>query len=532
MLKTELKTSQFEKMIDRVRFRMRTQDIANEFIFLLSVFLFGWSIFFFFGRDTFFFESIEFLVLVVCAAVMITAHVLAVTWRRTSKRDAAAIIDEQNGLQDEMVSALWFSEADRSKASEMENQFVDAHLHGALSRSGRIQLSDVAPIQLPRNTPMLVTALIFSIGLMSIAPQMVVADISEVDERVANPSVVQADSAGVAEAPVPAELGEIDKALAALEGESLSFPEKQKLVKETQELIDQINMETMLTREGLSKLSKILMKQEGFEAVGEALDQGNIKVAIELLREKQQELAAVEVDDGNPIGMDQQTGVVERNTDVSSAEVGEAARNLLNEANRPDPQNVTRLIESLEQAQQNMENQQAASQAGARMEDMGERIGAVQTAAADLGGRPSTSDQSDVPTGTPSPDVGNNDMSGNSMFRKGSVTPNEKEDSDDGSSTGAPDGHVAALALEGRMTQRLDAILRLEKTEVESDSEAGEDSAWEFQESKYGAALTETANGVESTDYRESEVVDGEFVSVEQRKSVQQYFIEIHEGKN
>ena len=81
------------------------------------------------------------------------------------------------------------------------------------------------------------------------------------------------------------------------------------------------------------------------------------------------------------------------------------------------------------------------------------------------------------------------------------------------------------------MTKRLDAVLRLEKTEVEGDESVdSEDSAWEFQASKQGKARAEIVQGLDTITYKDSDVITGEFISVEQRRSVQEYFLEIHEG--
>jgi hypothetical protein len=275
------------------------------------------------------------------------------------------------------------------------------------------------------------------------------------------------------------------------------------------------------------------LEKDGFEGVGRALERGNLKEAIVLLKEKQEQLSALADTDQNLNVDNQQAGATARSDNISTGEIGDAARDLLNEVGQPDPRNITRLIENLEQAQQDMESQERANTAASRMESAGERIGIAQTGAADYGGRSATSDQAEAGNGTPSPDAGNNDMTGGSLFRRGSITANEEDQGDDGSSTGAPEGHAAALALEGRMTKRLDAILRLEKTEVEGDdSVESEDSAWEFQASKQGKARTEIVQGLDTITYQDSNVINGEFVSVEQRKSVQQYFLEIHEGNN
>ena len=326
---------------------------------------------------------------------------------------------------------------------------------------------------------------------------------------------------------------EINDALAVLTRDYISFEAKQEALNKAREVLDQINMDAVMTREGLSKLSKLLLEKDGFEGVSRALERGNLKEAIVLLKEKQEQLSALADTDQNLNGDNQQAGATARSDNISTGEIGDAARDLLNEVGQPDPRNITRLIENLEQAQQDMESQERANTAASRMESAGERIGIAQTGAADYGGRSATSDQADAGNGTPSPDAGNNDMTGGSLFRRGSITANEEDQGDDGSSTGAPEGHAAALALEGRMTKRLDAILRLEKTEVEGDdSVESEDSAWEFQASKQGKARTEIVQGLDTITYQDSDVINGEFVSIEQRKSVQQYFLEIHEGNN
>jgi hypothetical protein len=327
------------------------------------------------------------------------------------------------------------------------------------------------------------------------------------------------------------EIEEINDALKALQNDEVSYEAKKEALQKARQVLDQINMEALMTREGLSKLSKMLIEQEGYESVGRALEQGNLEQAITLLKEKQIELASLAKVDEELNIKDQQAGSTERGRNIAPGELGDAARDLINEVGRPDPRNITRLIENIEQAQQDMESQEKANTAASRMEGTGERMGLAQTGAADYGGRSATSDQAEAGNGTPSPDAGNNDMSGGSLFRRGSLSADEE--GDDGSATGAPEGHAAALALEGRMTKRLDAILKLEKTKVNSDeSMEGDDSAWEFQASKQGRARSNAIQGLDGVAYDESEVMNSEFVSVEQKKSVQQYFLEIHEGNS
>ena len=453
-------------------------------------------------------------------------------WSSICDGVAASFVDERLGLKDEVLSAVWFLNSDK-RSGDSDEAFISAHLDRADKKVSSIDANVVAPISFPRSGKVaglaILTLFVTWLGVSNI----VIANNSELAPL--NGSSIDLDvvTETVAEPEDFSNVEEINDALAVLNRDDISFEAKQEALKKAREVLDQINMDAVMTREGLSKLSKLLLEQDGFEDVGRALEQGNIKEAIVLLKEKQEQIAALADDDQNLNVDDQQAGSTVRSENISSAEIGDAARDLMNEVGQPDPRNITRLIENLEQAQQDMESQEQANTAASRMESAGERIGLAQTGAADYGGRSATSDQAEAGNGTPSPDAGNNDMTGGSLFRRGSVTANEEDQGDDGSSTGAPEGHAAAMALEGRMTKRLDAVLRLEKTEVEGDESIdSEDSAWEFQASKQGKARTEIVQGIDTATYEDSDVINSEFVSVEQRKSVQQYFLEIHEGNN
>ena len=466
------------------------------------------------------------------AVVILLTAVCYRTWSSVSEYDAACFVDERAGLKDELLSAMWFSSSDKQPGGS-EEAFVLAHLSRAMEKARSIDANAIAPFSFPQSGKVAALATVILFVTWSGVSNGVIAKKSNPAEPSLSSIDVDLGTKNITDAIVPSNVEEINDALAVLTRDDISFEAKQEALKKAREVLDQINMDAVMTREGLSKLSKLLMEKDGFEGVGRALERGNLKEAIVLLKEKQEQLSALADTDQNLNVDNQQAGATARSDNISTGEIGDAARDLLNEVGQPDPRNITRLIENLEQAQQDMESQERANTAASRMESAGERIGIAQTGAADYGGRSATSDQAEAGNGTPSPDAGNNDMTGGSLFRRGSVTANEEDQGDDGSSTGAPEGHAAALALEGRMTKRLDAILRLEKTEVEGDESVdSEDSAWEFQASKQGKARTEIVQGLDTITYQDSDVINGEFVSVEHRKSVQQYFLEIHEGNN
>ena len=525
-------SSEISQLVSRVARNLKLNRFLDELGFIVATLLFACSGLLVLLMPLKFSVSQWVLSGIGISVVVLLVAIWYRAWSSIGDGEAASFVDERVGLKDEVLSAMWFLNSDK-RSGDSDSAFISVHLDRADKKVSSIDANVVAPISFPRSGKVaglaILTLFVTWLGVSNI----VIANNSELAPL--NGSSIDLDvvTETVAEPEYFSNVEEINDALAVLNRDDISFEAKQEALKKAREVLDQINMDAVMTREGLSKLSKLLLEQDGFEGVGRALEQGNIKEAIVLLKEKQEQIAALADDDQNLNVDDQQAGSTVRSENISSAEIGDAARDLMNEVGQPDPRNITRLIENLEQAQQDMESQEQANTAASRMESAGERIGLAQTGAADYGGRSATSDQAEAGNGTPSPDAGNNDMTGGSLFRRGSVTANEEDQGDDGSSTGAPEGHAAAMALEGRMTKRLDAVLRLEKTEVEGDESIdSEDSAWEFQASKQGKARTEIVQGIDTVTYEDSDVINSEFVSVEQRKSVQQYFLEIHEGNN
>lgn len=521
-----------ENLVLQVTRRARLVSVISETSFFVAVSLFAASVLWVVAKWFPFFGTSSFVVLCLVTGVCVGVFVIVIAWRRVSEIDALRLVDSKMQSRDQARSALWFSRQDEFSRDTLEHSFIRGHVVDANQLAATINFREVVPFKYPDTLNLAILAALLFVASIYATKSIVVAETVKSSQEIVRSGLTQdpsnenvlLDKTGIEE---------IDQAIEAIEASDLPYQAKKEAIRKAKETIDQINMDALLTREGISKLSQVLIDRDGFQEIGEALKQGRIQEAIDMLREKQKELESSEDSQGGETNDEQQTASIDRTDGIVNSDLGDNARDTMNEVGQPDPNNVTRLIENLEQAQQDMESQQRANTAGARMEEMGERIGAVQTSASDMGGRLSTwEDQASEASGTPSPDSGNNDMSGGSMFRKGTVTPNEKDEGDDGSSTGAPDGHAAAQAIEGRTTERLeDAILKLVKTKIEADdTEENDESAWEFQTSKKGESTTELAQQVDRAKYGVSQSMDVEFVSVERKQSVKKYFIELHEG--
>ena len=260
--------------------------------------------------------------------VGLLAYVWVKAWTSIDAQDAARYLDEKAGLKDEMLSALWFIDLERKHPSVGEEAFVTAHLERAVARIQPIKADALVPLRVPQSSKVAAMAILFFAFTWVGTSNVVIAHKSDLTVRsISNSKFSNAEPARALDAQEASDIEEINDAFAAFERDDISFEAKKEALRTAREVLDQINMDAVMTREGLSKLSKILMEQEGFEDVGRALEQGKLQEALTLLKEKQEELAALS-DVDEQLGIEeQQAGSTARSDNISSTELGDAARN-------------------------------------------------------------------------------------------------------------------------------------------------------------------------------------------------------------
>lgn len=466
------------------------------------------------------------LLILIATLGIFCAYVLYKALERVPMSRAASLADSRLPLYDELKSAYWFSSQEKS------SEFVRAHIANAANTAKRLTGAAVIPLRLPRS--MLLAGLlgVILVGAMWSQSDLVRAGTgqgssrSQTDDQAESARALLAATASDAE-----EIRQLDRALSIFERDDVSRQELQNAMVEARSAIDQTNMRAAVAREGLAKLARAMRGQPQLEGIAEALEEGRTSDAIAMLQQLREELQQL------PPGEDQSDSFEVAKSDLSDVDLqqalGQAARDISGMTGPMDEDTVNRLLENIENADDSMKMQARVTEAENRMATEGGMI-APNSSDSELAPG-STEDGGARPTSTPPPDTANTDLRGGAMFRGGVLVHTDEDRGDDGSTTGSPDGHASALALEGKATKRLDAKLELERVRVRSADDGNTDadeSAWFYSASQQQASETAFADARARKDYERADVVNQGRIPIQQRQAVREYFINVHEGEN
>ncbi len=452
------------------------------------------------------------------------AYIVYQAVKRVQLSQAATLADSRLPLYDELKSAYWFASHDD------KSEFVDAHIASAARTAKQLTGSGVMPLQLPRS--MLVAGLL---GMVLLGAMWSRSDLVQANVGPGSPVLRTASDVTSARALLSAtaaddeEIKQLDRALAVFERGDVSGSEMHEAMVEARDAIDQVNMRAAVTREGLAALARAMRGHPGLEQVAQAVEEGRTADAIAMLQQLREAASQIPgVDDGA-----EQSNVARTkrtDTDLQQA-IGQTARDL---SRMPGPMNeatLGRLIENLQDADKSIEMQTRANATESRMGDM-ETMMIANSEGSELPPA-GYGDEGARPTATPSPDTGNTDLRGGTLFRQGAMTPGDADKGDDGSTSGSPSGDSASLALEGRATRRLDALLKRQRVRVESGDDAndkGDDAQWFYSASQQQVSESELSEVRAHKDYARADVVNQGRIPIQQRQAVRDYFMSLHEG--
>ena len=453
------------------------------------------------------------------------AYILYQALKRVPLSQAASLTDSRLPLHDELKSAYWFASRPDGSA------FVRAHIANAAKTAKRLSGASVMPLQLPRN--MLVACLLglVLLGAMWSSTDLVRAGVAPgVKAMQTDTDSESARSLLAATAADEEEIRQLDRALSIFEQDDVSRQELQEAMVDARGAIDQVNMRASVAREGLAKLARAMRGHPELEQIAQALEEGRTKDAIAMLQQLREDLRQLPGEDDGA----EQSNVArtkESETDLQHA-IRQTTRDLSRMTGIMNDDTLSRLLENLEEADESIEMQTRTNATENRMGEM-ETIMIANTQGSELPPA-GFGDEGARPTATPSPDTGNTDLRGGTMFRQSGLTPGDADEGDDGSTTGSPSGDSASLALEGRATRRLDAQLELARVRVgsgkESNDKDGKESAWFYSASQQQASESELADVRSREDYARADVVGQGRIPIQQRQAVREYFIYVHES--
>jgi hypothetical protein len=517
-------------LLRKVAARMRIARVLHEIGFALCVVLCALAAFELLRIPLAGVLNDAYLFLLVAALTVFCLIVLGRGLKRVSMAQAAGLVDSRLPLHDELKSAYWFVSRPEA-AGEGEAAFVRTHVENAARKAQEVRGPRVVPLRLPRSLMLAVIPALVLVGAMWGNPHLVRARMAPAESG----AELATDAQGArellsAKASDEEAIRELDRALATFENSEASQQQRQLAAIQARDAVDKVNMKASVTREGLARLARAMKGTPGLEDVAEALEQGRTDDAIAMLEDMRDELPNAP---GADAGAQQNDSALATRDELPPGQdLGDLARDLSNMNGRMDEGAITRLLENLEQAQDTMQTQQRANAARRTMDAMDQMIG--MTAQQSQLAPSDASTQGETPMGTPSPDAGNSDMRGATMFRQASLAPGEEAQDDTGSTTGAPGGHSAARALEGRATKRLDAVLKLERVKVDGSDdgkqEDGKESGWFYSASQQEQAESSFADVRGREDYADANVMRPGHVPIQQKQAVRDYFINLHES--
>ncbi len=396
---------------------------------------------------------------VVAAMVILGVYVAWRALRHVTLAQAAGEADVRARLKDELKSAYWFF------STPEQSPFAQLQIARAAATARHLDPGAIVPSRPPRSL-YAVAGLGAALMLVTwIAPRQSHswdgADAAAVAAR-----ETQDLRALLEGAPQDPELEKLDDALEELQRADATAEEKARAAAQARDAIEQANMEAAAAREGLVRLAEAMRANPRFEKAAEALRAGRNEEALALLRQMRAEAgdlhARAAANDEPRLPSDSEKGL-----DGGIEErLAEAGRDLDSINAKVDQDAIDRVVDALQEATQQLEVQSRVTEVKRRMQDA--MIPTSQRSALTA----SQFDSSDnAPNATSSPDTGNADIRGGTMFRQGAVTRrNDDDKARDGNMSGSAAGNSEALALEGAATQRLDAQLKLEAVQRRDDA--------------------------------------------------------------
>jgi hypothetical protein len=320
------------------------------------------------------------------------------------------------------------------------------------------------------------------------------------------------------------EARKLDRALQALEDPAASSEEKRRAVAQARDAIEQVNMEASAARESLARLGDTLKSDSRFGKLAEAMQKGRADEAQALLRQMKTDA------DGAP-DQGKEAGAADKETTANPEQaIGQAGRTLRGVNAKINQDTMDKMLRAVEKARERFELQRNVNAIRRRMEDHLAAASRQEARSANEFGRNIT-----APNPTPSPETGNSEMQGGTMFRETAKDQGEQDSMREGSRTGEASGHAESLPVEGVATPRLEAQLKREaiqrRREDDGDTETGGRNWFYAPSGEQKSELQFEAVRARSAFDRESAMGRGA-VPMGQKRIVKDYFLNLHESES
>lgn len=314
---------------------------------------------------------------VVGASSILFAAFLAWSQRGGSRlARAAAVADTRGNLHDELKTAYWFM------GLGGDSPWIDLQIQRAAETARGLDPRGLVPTTVPRR---FLTALGLFVALQILAfipmegPLLTFATAADSTTIAASQAQQLEEIRDLVQATETEEdaevLAQLEETLRALEADQLSMEELLRDLREAQNMLEEGNLEMNAMEEALAELAKGFQDSEELGDFAEALEDENLDLASELMRELSENLSNLTDEETAELMAQLQEAAM---SDLPGLEellesLKEAAEALANQDTQTAEEALEEAAERLEQMSDRKEAQEGRNEASEQAESMGEQ---------------------------------------------------------------------------------------------------------------------------------------------------------------
>lgn len=463
--------------------------------------------------------------------VAATAAILIVTAFRALRMEpiaqAASEADQRGGLHDTLGSALWFS------GSKTESPWVSMVLSRAAAIARGLDVRKLIPLKRPEGLRWLALLAIVAGGLWWFDPklshsskpvpvdQTKVAPAEDEDVVALRALIDEAQQRGDLEAKT-----KLEKTLAALERKDATREHRRAALDDARDFIRQRNLDANADVENLQQLANAMGGREEFREVADALKQGDVQQAAEALKQLS---AKSEARDKNA-PKEYAAGKEKMSMDELKAALQSAAQNTDsgNEVAGQAQDKLQKAVRGLEELSKKLEVQERLNGASKRLDSVSIKMERQATLRANRYGQ-----QEGQSTPEGSPETGNAQIQGGTMFRMGAVAQEKKDETRrDGGRAGDSSGDAEGNPVLGDEYSKVEAKYRLEALQSAEDARKDDKSdAAFYAASRKSDPKVELQVVPSRYRYAEEEAMSPERIALKHKAMVKNYFLQLRESE-
>jgi hypothetical protein len=454
---------------------------------------------------------------------------------------AAGVADRRGDLHDELKSAYWFMRQDRPAPP---SEWVRTQVERAAVTAGGLDVKRLVPTVMPQRIWLALGMWALLIGLSFVAldgpllslsrggadPDRLTAmqedQFEEIRDLVERADELQGDEVPDEEQLSAEARRRLEEAMRQLEADEMTMEELLRELRETQNALDEGNLQTAALDEALQELARDMANSPEMADLAEALQSQDLAQAAELMRQLAESLRNMQGDEAQQLAEQLQQAA---QGDPASMEelmraLQEAADAMSNEQMADAEQALQEAAEAMEGMSQRMDAQQMMNQASQQMQALQQSMEQQQMAATQMSQQMMAAEQSGG-----EPQEGAMAMPSDEVQKSAGGG----ETGDPASQEGGPAGHATSDPMGGEMPLGAPTTLEvqlemevLDKDEPRPEEEPDPEDL--FQEaSRQQTSTVEYQNVRGPSSYAEGSALAVEHIPWRYRNLVRRYFLAI-----